>query len=256
MKTAHTSNEIAKQVILLAACLAGLAAPAGALDVAGQCEAAKLRISARYGFCRLKTEATAMKVGRTPDFTRCDARFADKWSSTEITAAGQCQTSGDEVALQGFISEHTSEVAAALGTPFQTLVQHWRHPAAPGPGGGWSVGQWPAASARDRLRCARPGATRSHAGVRAGDGHGGSAGNPRCVRICPSTVRSSMVASRRSRPPQLGHAKMSSANTRRSRSAQATYGGRPYAAGGASAPAATPAEAPAGGAGRSESAIY
>jgi hypothetical protein len=84
--------------------------------------------------------------------------------------------------------------------------------------------------------------------VRAAEGCGRSTGNPRWVRICATTARSSIVASRRSRPPHSGHAKMSSANTRRSKSAQATYVGRTYAAGGAADAGTAPAEPRAGGA--------
>ncbi len=55
--------------------------------------------------------------------------------------------------------------------------------------------------------------------MRAGNGHGGSAGNPRCVRIFSITARSSIVASRHSRPPQA-KAETSIARTRRSKSAR------------------------------------
>lgn len=111
-------HQITKHAIVLAACLAGLTAPAGALDAAVHCQATKLKVAGQYGVCRLKAEATAVQGGGAPDFTRCNAKFVGKWSSAETAAAGQCQTSGDEVALQGFVTQHTGDVAAALaGSP-------------------------------------------------------------------------------------------------------------------------------------------
>ena len=76
--------------------------------------------------------------------------------------------------------------------------------------------------------------------MRAGEGRGGSTGNPRCVKIVSTTARSSIVVSRRSRPPQSGQANTSMAHTRRSKSAQATYAGRTEATGVAPASGAEP----------------
>jgi Protein of unknown function (DUF1566) len=103
-----------KRTVLVMACLAGLTTSAAALDAAGQCETAKLKLAGKYGLCRLKAEATALRAGGAPEFAKCDAKFTGKWSAAELAAGGQCQTSGDEAALQDFTSQHTGEVAAAL----------------------------------------------------------------------------------------------------------------------------------------------
>jgi len=55
------------------------------------------RVSRGVYFCRMKAESKAAKKGlETPDYSKCDEKFADKWGKAETKAAGQCPTSGDE----------------------------------------------------------------------------------------------------------------------------------------------------------------
>ena len=92
-----------------------LGASAHAWSPADTCEASKLKTSGRYGACRLRVESRAVEIGATPDFRRCDAKFADKWAHAESAAAGQCPTNGVEAAMQALITQCTDDgVAAAL----------------------------------------------------------------------------------------------------------------------------------------------
>jgi hypothetical protein len=108
-------------VVTIAALTAGLllAASAQALTPADKCEAAKLKIAGKYGFCRFKAESKAVKTGGLPDYSKCDLKYSGKWGSAESSAGGQCPTNGDEVPIQAFITQHSDDVAAALagGSP-------------------------------------------------------------------------------------------------------------------------------------------
>src|SRR5262245_42345004 len=81
---------------------------------ADKCEIGELRASGRYGSCRLNVGARAASGGRSPAFGKCDARFADRWERAENKGDGQCPSSGDQAAIQGFLASCTDGVAAAL----------------------------------------------------------------------------------------------------------------------------------------------
>ena len=99
-------------VVLASALL--LCEGASALSPADRCEAKKLKTAAKYGFCRLKAESKAVKAGGAPDFSKCDPKLSDKWTSTEADGKGQCPSNGDEALIQAFITQHTDDLAAAL----------------------------------------------------------------------------------------------------------------------------------------------
>ncbi len=102
-------------VIITSSLAAGLlaATTAAALTEAEKCESAKLKEAGKYGFCRLKAEAKAVKTAGTPDYSKCDEKFAPKWAGIE--AGGMCPSSGDQAAVQGFIAAHSDDLAASLG---------------------------------------------------------------------------------------------------------------------------------------------
>ena len=83
-------------------------------SVADKCEAAKNKVAGKYALCRQKAEAKAIKTASTPDFTKCDPKFSQKWATAEAAGGGMCPTQNDEAAMQSCIAAHTSEVAAAL----------------------------------------------------------------------------------------------------------------------------------------------
>ena len=92
-----------------------LAGEAGALTAAEKCESAKLKEAGKYGFCRLKAEAKAVKTGSAPDYSKCDARDAFKWPAIESAGGGMCPSNGDQIALASFITQHTDDALRSAG---------------------------------------------------------------------------------------------------------------------------------------------
>ena len=91
-----------------------LAASAGALTPADKCEAGKLKEAGKYGFCRLKAEAKAVKTASLPDYSKCDAKYGVKWTAIETGGGGMCPSNVDQTAIQSFITQHTDDLASAL----------------------------------------------------------------------------------------------------------------------------------------------
>ena len=65
-----------------------------------KCYAAKVKETAKYYACRLKAESKAIKKGETPDFSKCDSKYIEKWAKAETKGEGACPTEGDEAAIQ------------------------------------------------------------------------------------------------------------------------------------------------------------
>lgn len=103
-----------RSVMSAAALFVLVPALASAATDAEKCQAAKLKEAAKYSACRLKAEAKAAKTGAAPDFTKCDAKFAPKWTGAETKAGGACPVNGDGLAMQALITGHTDVVAAAI----------------------------------------------------------------------------------------------------------------------------------------------
>jgi hypothetical protein len=87
---------------------------AQALTPTEKCEASKLSVAGTYAACRLKAEATAVKKGVSPDFSKCVPKFSDKWSQAEMKAGGMCASLSDQAGIDAFIAEHTDALRAAL----------------------------------------------------------------------------------------------------------------------------------------------
>ena len=78
-------SRVARPIPVAAACVALvgvllLGASAYARSPADKCEASKPTTSGKYSACRLGAESRAVEIGATPDFSKCDAKFADKWA--------------------------------------------------------------------------------------------------------------------------------------------------------------------------------
>jgi hypothetical protein len=91
----------------------GIAA-AHAVSPADKCDAAKNKIAGQYAFCRQKAEATAVKTGGSPDFSKCNAKFSQKWMAAETTGNGMCPTTGDAAAIQTRITTDSGDLAVLL----------------------------------------------------------------------------------------------------------------------------------------------
>lgn len=87
---------------------------AHAVTPADRCEASKLKLAGKYGFCRLNAESKAAKTGDPADYSKCNAKFSPKWVSAETKGGGMCPTNGDAPAIQNCVTAHTSNIAAAL----------------------------------------------------------------------------------------------------------------------------------------------
>lgn len=77
-----------------------LGAPeADAADAAAKCQAAKLKIAAKYTLCNLNAQAKSVKapaVGQlSEDLAKCTASFDTKWAKAEEKGGADCPTSGD-----------------------------------------------------------------------------------------------------------------------------------------------------------------
>lgn len=91
-----------------------LAGAASGLTAARKCETAKLKEVGKYGFCRLKAEAKAVKTGDPPDYAKCLENYDLKWPAIESDGGGLCPSNGDQTAIEAFIAQHSDDLAVAL----------------------------------------------------------------------------------------------------------------------------------------------
>jgi hypothetical protein len=85
-----------------------------ALNPAVNCEAAKLREAAKYGYCCLKAESDAVKKGEPVDYNKCAEKFNKKWPLLEKRGQGLCPTSGEQAAMNTEIAEHCDRITVIL----------------------------------------------------------------------------------------------------------------------------------------------
>jgi len=91
------------------------AATAWAADPAVICHTGKLKVAGKYAACRLNAEAKGIKTASTPDYSKCESVFSDKWQSAETKAGmGICVTEGDEAAVEQRTTWHADAVATEL----------------------------------------------------------------------------------------------------------------------------------------------
>ena len=80
-----------------------------------KCAAAKMKEAGKYGFCRMKAEATSVKKGEPVDYSKCDGKFSKGWKKAEFKGGGACPTDGDEGAIQAQVTADTDALVTALG---------------------------------------------------------------------------------------------------------------------------------------------
>jgi Protein of unknown function (DUF1566) len=94
---------------------------AWAATPAAKCEAAKLKIAAKYSLCRLKVQAKGVKIGpgaeTSGDLAKCDATFTDKWAKAESKGGSSCPTSGDAGRVRSVITDLTMLAGVTLAGP-------------------------------------------------------------------------------------------------------------------------------------------
>jgi hypothetical protein len=92
---------------------------AHAADPAVKCLSAKIKEAGKYNACRMNAEAKSVKKGESPSYSKCDAKFSDKWGKIEDKGDVACPTSGDVAEIAGKEFGNTDAVRAALsGDPF------------------------------------------------------------------------------------------------------------------------------------------
>ncbi len=80
-----------------------------------KCAAAKMKEAGKYGFCRMKAEATSVKKGEPVDYSKCDGKFSKGWQKAEFKGGEACPTDGDEAAIQAQVTADTDALVTALG---------------------------------------------------------------------------------------------------------------------------------------------
>jgi hypothetical protein len=79
---------------------------AAALTTAEKCQAAKLKITGKYAFCRLKAEAKSVKKGVPADYTKCVDAFYEKITEAQTEGGPTCALHNPTLLELGLIA-HT-----------------------------------------------------------------------------------------------------------------------------------------------------
>jgi hypothetical protein len=104
-------NTLIAATIVLAAGSAHAAA-----DPAVKCKAAKNKIVGGYYACRQKAEATAISKGGAADYTKCTAKFMEKWDGAESASGGSCPDNvGSTAQIETYVASQATESSAIVG---------------------------------------------------------------------------------------------------------------------------------------------
>lgn len=90
------------------------ASSAGAVTPADKCEAAKNKIAGKYYFCRAKAEAKALTASTSPDYSKCTAKFDDKWNTAETIGDGMCPDNMSTASMNAYVATQAAEAAAVI----------------------------------------------------------------------------------------------------------------------------------------------
>jgi len=97
----------------VAAMLVGNAAIA-APDPADKCEVSKNKIAGAYYACRAKAEATAIAKGVAADFSKCTAKFNDKWAGAETLGSGMCPDNVVTTEVNAYLAGQAADAAKII----------------------------------------------------------------------------------------------------------------------------------------------
>lgn len=99
-----------------------MAATSQAVTPAQLCQSAKNKEAGKYDYCRQTAESGFAKTGDNAKYTAALAKCLSKqqiaWPKLEAKAVAQgsvCPSTGDQVAIQGIIDQHTTNIATAVG---------------------------------------------------------------------------------------------------------------------------------------------
>jgi hypothetical protein len=87
----------------------------GAPAPAATCESDQLKVASKYAACRLKARASAVLKSVAADYTKCETRFAAKWSVPETKAGpGICTSEGDQADVEALIATFEGRLGSRI----------------------------------------------------------------------------------------------------------------------------------------------
>jgi hypothetical protein len=81
---------------------------------ADKCEAAKNKIAGGYYSCRMKAEATAIAKLTPADYSKCTAKFDEKWTAAEAGGVPLCPDTESAGAMNAYIESQSAEAASII----------------------------------------------------------------------------------------------------------------------------------------------
>jgi hypothetical protein len=103
------------KLVSILALLGPMAMSSEALDPSLKCESGKLKESAKYAACRLKAESKAVRIGGSPDFSRCQQKFPSKFNQIEANVGpGVCPSENDGASIDARITGDADDLAILL----------------------------------------------------------------------------------------------------------------------------------------------
>ncbi|MFN2425874.1 MAG: DUF1566 domain-containing protein [Candidatus Binatia bacterium] len=106
---------------VMVAAAAVLALPFAALagpSPADKCEAGKNKTVGSYYSCLAKAEAKAITKAATPDYSKCTAKFNDKWDGAETKGDGECRDVVLTAPMNSYVAAQAAEAASVVaGAP-------------------------------------------------------------------------------------------------------------------------------------------
>jgi hypothetical protein len=87
---------------------------AAAITEAAKCKAAKYKIAGAYYSCREKAAAASLAKGEPADYSKCTARFDEKWDDAETDGATMCPDNVLTAAMNDFIADQAQYAAEII----------------------------------------------------------------------------------------------------------------------------------------------
>jgi hypothetical protein len=81
---------------------------------AEKCEASKNKAAGDYYSCLAKAEATAITKAIAPDYSKCTAKFDDKWEDAETKGDGTCPDTVLTAAMNAFLAGQAADAASVI----------------------------------------------------------------------------------------------------------------------------------------------
>jgi len=81
---------------------------------AQKCEATKNKVAGNYYLCREKAQAKGISKGQVPDFSKCEAKFDDKWDEAESKGGGACPDNVATSEMNAWIAGQATQTAAIV----------------------------------------------------------------------------------------------------------------------------------------------